>query len=212
MCRCINMYVCPPPPLLPQGSAGLQPFMLGPFADCARPSSRFVAHSALTPSQPTFSQKLLSSPSSMGPSHLGKGLLGDSLFAIMLILALKPPGIRIRKKSSVTRNDSSWMCEGAAGGRQTPHWGPTMHTVTFSPVGSPTCTASTWVTALSIPTQTMPQWGLFSLEAASRSHLSNSCKTWRVLSGGEGILNLEIRQPGLGPRKNAKEKVQEGKK
>lgn len=54
-----------------------------------------------------------------GPSHAGKGLLGDSLFAIMLILALKPPGIRIRKKSSVSRNDSSWVCEGAVGGRQT---------------------------------------------------------------------------------------------
>lgn len=33
----------------PQGSARLQPFLLGPFADCARPSSRFMAHSALSP-------------------------------------------------------------------------------------------------------------------------------------------------------------------
>lgn len=32
---------------------------------------------------------------------------------------LKPPGIRIRKKSSVSRNDSSWVCAGAVGGRQT---------------------------------------------------------------------------------------------
>lgn len=70
-----------------------------------------------------------------GPSHVGKGLLGDSLFAIMLISALKPPGIRIRKKSSASRNDSSWVCEGAVGGRQTAPLGadyakgriPTLH-------------------------------------------------------------------------------------
>lgn len=115
----------------PQGSAGLQPFLWGPLADCARPSSRFVAHSALTPSQPTFSQKLLSSPSNMGPPHVGKGLLGDSLFSIPLILALKPPGIRMRKKSSVSRNDSCWVCEGAVGGRQT------MQMVTFPPPTPP---------------------------------------------------------------------------
>lgn len=60
----------------PPGLCWVQPFILGPFADCARPSSRFVAHSALTPSQPTFSQKLLSSPSSMGPPTRAKVSLG----------------------------------------------------------------------------------------------------------------------------------------
>lgn len=116
MCSCVRMHKhvgVPTSTPTPQGSAWLQPSLLGPFTDtaCARPSSGFMAHSALSPPQLTFSQKLFSSPSSLGVSHVGK-VLQDSLLFITLILALKLPGIRIRNKSSVSRNDSSWMCEG----------------------------------------------------------------------------------------------------
>lgn len=37
-------------------------------------------------------------------------------FTLSYILASKPPRIRMRKKCSVGRNDSSWVCEGEIGG------------------------------------------------------------------------------------------------
>lgn len=86
-----------------------------------RPGSRLTLPSL----QPTFSQKAAFKSFRDGPSHVGKGLRQNSLFSVMLMLASKPPGIRMGKKSSESRNDSSWMCEGAGGGRQPcPHGGP----------------------------------------------------------------------------------------
>lgn len=102
----------PPPRPLPKGSAWLQPSLLGPFADtaCARPSSRVTeAHSALSPSLLQILPKAAFKSLQYGVFHVGRGPLQDSPFPFMIILALKPPGIRIRKKSSVSRNDSSWV-------------------------------------------------------------------------------------------------------
>lgn len=64
---CADTYTCmcaPLPPLLSHGSPWLQPYFWGPFADTT--CAGFMAHSALSPPLPRFSQKLLSSPSSMG--------------------------------------------------------------------------------------------------------------------------------------------------
>lgn len=49
----------------------------------------------------------------------------SSEFTLSYILALKPPRIRMRKKSSVSRNDSSWVCEGKIWGKAAcPKGGP----------------------------------------------------------------------------------------
>lgn len=55
-------------------------------------------------------------------------------FTLSYILASKPPRIRMRKKCSVGRNDSSWVCEGEIGGKAAwPEGGPTIDMTAFPP-------------------------------------------------------------------------------
>lgn len=108
---------------------------------------------------------------------MGKGPLQDSLFPLMVILALRPPGIRRAQCAGMTA--AGYECEAEVGGKAA------------YPKGS-WATMEMTAISLKIPdlddqdtdhsplhsTQTVPKLGLSMEEAASPSRL-NSCKTWR---------------------------------
>lgn len=111
-CRCINMLSVPyTTPSFPRALLGYSlpcwdPLQIQPVLDS---HSRVTARSALFPRLPQALPKAAFKSFQYGASHVGKGPLQDSLFPFMVILTLKPPEIRMRKKSSVSRNDSGWV-------------------------------------------------------------------------------------------------------
>lgn len=111
-CRCRNIVSVPyATPSLPSALLGYSlpcwdPLQIQPVLAS---HSRVTAHSALSPQLPQVLLKAAFKSFQYGASRVGKGPLQDALFPFMVILASKPPGIRMRKKSSVSRNDSSWV-------------------------------------------------------------------------------------------------------
>lgn len=121
-CKCAPLYPSPLPRAL-----------LGTSLPCR---DALQIQPVLDPHARLFLPKATVKSFQYGASHVHKGLVQDSFFSITLILTFKIPEIRIRKKSSVSRNDRAGCVRrrlgGVLGEAACPQWGPTMAVTAFS--------------------------------------------------------------------------------